>query len=169
MKTYLQAYFDELKSRVLAKSGIEHIVPADCYRLALDIKAITHRSVSQTTLKRVFGFAASIHRPSIYTLNALAEYCGFDGWDNFYAYMEQQKMQISHQKYWTEVSMKATKISLFNIQSNKHKCGIPYNKTIDREYFSEFVHHFYSSNATASIFSGPAGYGKTVAVTRWVD
>src|SRR5690606_2695326 len=169
MKTYLQAYFDELKSRVLAKSGIEHIVPADCYRLALDIKAITHRSVSQTTLKRVFGFASSIHQPSIYTLNALAEYCGFDGWDSFYTFMERGKLQTSQQKTWGEIALNATKISLFNIQSNKHRCGIPYHLTIDREYLQSFIERFKRSGATAGILHGPAGHGKTIAISRWVE
>ncbi|WP_353185986.1 hypothetical protein [Parapedobacter lycopersici] len=169
MKTYLQAYFDELKGRVLDKSEITQIVPADCYRLALDIKTATHKSVSETTIKRVFGFASSIHQPSIYTLNALAEYCGFTSWDSFYTHMEQDKLQTSQQKSWSEVLVNATKISLFSIQSNKHKCGIPYHKTVDRENMVHFVDHLHGSGATVGILSGPVGCGKTIAVTRWVE
>ena len=169
MKTYLQAYFDELKSRVLDKSHVVQIVPADCYRLALEIKSATNKSISETTIKRVFGFASSVHQPSIYTLNALAEYCGFGSWNNFYTQMEQNKLQTSQQKTWGEIALNATKISLFNIQSNKHKCGIPHHLTIDRERMNGFVHHFNQSGATVGILSGPAGYGKTVAVSRWVE
>ncbi|WP_353130998.1 hypothetical protein [Parapedobacter pyrenivorans] len=169
MKTYLQAYFDKLKLLVLRKSQITQLVPADCYRLALEIKAVTNKSVSETTLKRVFGFASSIHQPSIYTLNALAEYCDFDCWDSFYMHVEQDKLQTAQQRTWGEVSLRATKISLFNIQSNKHKCGIPYHLTIDREHMSNFMEHFERSGATTGILSGPTGYGKTVAVSRWVE
>ncbi|WP_257670381.1 hypothetical protein [Parapedobacter tibetensis] len=169
MKTYLHAYLDELKLRVLGKSQIIQIVPADCYRLALEIKAETNKSVSETTVKRVFGFASSVHQPSIYTLNALAEYCGFESWDNFYTYLEQNKLQTTQQKTWGEISLNATKISLFNIQSNKHKCGIPYHQTIDRECMRGFVEYFQQSDATVGVLSGPAGYGKTVAVSRWVE
>lgn len=169
MKTYLQAYFDKLKSLVLGKSQIAQIVPADCYRLALEIKSATNKSVSETTLKRVFGFASSVHQPSIYTLNALAEYCNFESWDHFYTQMEQGKLQTSHQRSWGEISLNATKISLFNIQSNKHKCGIPYHLTIERESVQIFMDHFLSSGATTGILSGDTGHGKTIAVSRWVE
>lgn len=169
MKTYLQAYFDELKCRVLDKAKIVQIVPADCYRLALEIKTATQKSVSETTLKRVFGFASSIHQPSIYTLNALAEYCDFSSWNSFYTHMEQDKLETSQQRSWSEILLSATKISLFSIQSNKHKCGIPYHKTVDRENMSQFVDHMENSGATVGILSGPVGSGKTVAITRWVE
>ena len=169
MKTYLQAYFDKLKSMVLGKAQIAQIVPADCYRLGLEIKAVTNKSVSETTLKRVFGFASSIHQPSIYTLNALAEYCGFESWDHFYTQMEQGKLLSSEQRSWSEISLNATKISLFNIQSNKHKCGIPYHFTIDRECIDVFMENFHRSGATTGIFTGGTGYGKTITISRWVE
>ncbi|RQP19188.1 hypothetical protein [Parapedobacter defluvii] len=169
MKTYLQAYFDKLKSLVLGKSQITQIVPADCYRLALEIKSATAKSVSETTLKRVFGFASSVHQPSIYTLNTLAEYCGFESWNHFYVQMEQGKLQTSQQRSWGEISVNATKISLFNIQSNKHKCGIPYHLTIDRECIHTFMDHFHRSGATTGILSGDTGHGKTIAISRWVE
>ena len=169
MKTYLQAYFDKLKSLVLEKSKIAQIVPADCYRLGLEIKSATHKSVSETTLKRVFGFASSIHQPSIYTLNALAEYCGFDSWDHFYTQMEQGKLHSSQQRSWGEISLNATKISLFNIQSNKHRCGIPYHLTIDRECVNVFMEYFHRSGATTGILTGGTGHGKTITMSRWVE
>ncbi len=169
MKTYLQAGFDKLKIRVLNKSGIRQIVPADCYRLALEIKAETGMSVSETTLKRVFGFASSVHQPSTYTLNALAEYCGFTSWEDFYTDVEQEKLQGLQQQTWGKVTLNATKISLFNIQSNKYKCGIPYHLTIDREPLDRFIEHFHQSGATVGILSGAAGHGKTIAISRWVE
>src|SRR5690606_37744632 len=169
MKTYLPTYFDKLKTLVLKKAAINQIVPADCYRLALEIKGTTNKSVSETTLKRVFGFASSIHQPSIYTLNALAQYCGFESWDSFYTDLEQNKLQTMQQRTWGEISLNATKISLFNIQSNKYKCGIPYHLTIDREYISRFAERFIKSGATAGILHGPVGCGKTVGISRWVE
>ncbi|MGK6350932.1 hypothetical protein [Parapedobacter sp. DT-150] len=169
MRTYLQAYFDKLKLHVLSKAQLSKISPADCYRLALEIKDKTNKSVSETTIKRVFGFASSIHHPSIYTLNALAEYSDFDGWDHFYMQMEQYHLHTSQQKAWCEIALNATKISLFNIQSNKYKCGIPYHQTIDRKCVHDFVEHFLESDATIGVLSGSAGCGKTVAISRWVE
>lgn len=169
MKTYLHTYFNKLKALVLAKAEITQLVPADCYRLALEIKEVTHKSVSETTLKRVFGFASSIHQPSIYTLNTMAQYCGFESWDDFYIDLEHNKLQTGQQRSWSEVSLNATKISLFNIQSNKYKCGIPYHLTIDREYIDLFVERFVNSGATTGILHGTVGCGKTVGVSRWVE
>ena len=169
MKTFLRTYFDKLKALVLSKAEITQLVPADCYRLALEIKDTTNKSVSETTLKRVFGFASSIHQPSIYTLNALAEYCGFDSWDSFYTHLEQNKLQTTQQRTWGEISLNATKISLFNIQSNKSKCGIPYPLTIDREYINQFTNRFANSGATTAILHGPVGCGKTIGISRWVE
>src|SRR5690606_30226411 len=169
MKTYLHTYFDKLKALVLTKATINQIVPADCYRLALEIKDITNKSVSETTLKRVFGFASSAHQPSIYTLNALAQYCGFESWDSFYTDLEQNKQQTMQQQTWGEISLNATKISLFNIQSNKYKCGIPYHLTIDREYIGQFAERFLQSGATTGILHGPVGCGKTIGISRWVE
>ncbi|HWK58062.1 MAG TPA: hypothetical protein VNQ80_12015 [Parapedobacter sp.] len=169
MKTYLHAYFNKLKTLVLKKAEITQLVPADCYRLALEIKGVTNKSVSETTLKRVFGFASSVHQPSIYTLNALAEYCGFESWDVFYTDLEQNKLQTAQQRTWGEISLNATKISLFNIQSNKYKCGIPYHLTIDREYIGQFAERFLQSGATTGILHGPVGCGKTIGISRWVE
>src|SRR3546814_13781613 len=100
MKTYIRTYFDKLKALVLSKAEITQLVPADCYRLSLEIKDTTHKSVSETTLKRVFGFASSIHQPSIYTLNALDEYCGFESWASLYTDVEQKKLKNKQHRKW---------------------------------------------------------------------
>ncbi len=169
MKTYLQAYFDELKRLVLEKAQITQIVPADCYRLSLEIKSKTHRSISETTIKRIFSFASAMHQPSIYTLNALAEYCGFKSWESFYTYLDQDRRQTTLQHSWGDILLNATKISLFNIQSNKYKCGVPYHFTVDRESLQVFLERFHQSGATAGILSGPTGVGKTISISRWVE
>ena len=169
MKTYLHTYFDKLKALVLERAKITQLVPADCYRLALEVKETTGKSVSETTLKRVFGFASSVHQPSIYTLNALAEYCDFESWDHFYTTLEQSKLQTAQQRSWGEISLNATKISLFNIQSNKYKSGIPYHLCIDREYIDQFVQRFLDSDATTGILHGSIGSGKTLGMSRWLE
>lgn len=169
MKTYLQVYLDELKLLILSKASIHHMLPADCYDLSLKINEKTSKRISETTLKRIFGFASSIHRPSPYTLNALAEYCGFSGWKDFYYQLEQKNLHSKSHTSWRDIASIATRISLFNIQSNQYKSGIPYNKTIDRDFITDFVSLFEKSGATIGILNGAAGYGKTIAITRWVE
>ncbi|AMR30624.1 hypothetical protein A0256_03890 [Mucilaginibacter sp. PAMC 26640] len=43
----------------------------------------TKLGISETTLKRLYGFAESKFNPSLFTLNALAVFCGYIGWDAF--------------------------------------------------------------------------------------
>lgn len=167
---YHQAHFDQLKTSVLNTAGIKSIVTADCYRLSLKISTATNKRVSETTLKRVFGFTTSSYRPSNYTLNVLAEYSGSVNWDEFCTQFD-EKMALSKKKCWdwARVRSAAMKISLFQLQGNQYKSGVPYELTLDRQRLNDCMTAFLESDATACIMDGVAGVGKTIAITRWVS
>jgi hypothetical protein len=63
-----------LKAAVLKAAGIEDLRPAHCKLLAELILETTHKRISITTLKRVYGFAASRTRTSLYTISILEEF-----------------------------------------------------------------------------------------------
>jgi PAS domain S-box-containing protein len=69
-----------LLDRVLALSGMEYYGPRMCAPLADIISQRTGRQLSETTVKRLFGFAACKFRHSGYSLDTLALFCGFAGW-----------------------------------------------------------------------------------------
>jgi hypothetical protein len=69
---------EELKHRVLLKTGLADITSSDCQRIAVEINKHLNKHVSVTTLKRVFGFAKSVHHFSKYTIAALSDYAGSD-------------------------------------------------------------------------------------------
>src|ERR1700744_3414680 len=83
MTVFTVKHFEKLKGLVLQKSGYEDISPADCRGLSIAIFKLTNMQISETTLKRVYGFAYSKFKPSLFTLNAMARYCGFTGWADF--------------------------------------------------------------------------------------
>jgi hypothetical protein len=83
-------YFDLLKKYVLVKAGISTLSPGDCKLIALDIKKATGNIVSETTLKRFFGFANKKYNLSKFTINTLSEYVGYHGWGAF-----QQAVDVS--------------------------------------------------------------------------
>jgi hypothetical protein len=64
----------ELKMAVLKAAGIEHLRPAHCKLLAELMLEATHKRISITTLKRVYGFAASQTKASLYTIRILEEF-----------------------------------------------------------------------------------------------
>ena len=75
MTSFLIHQFDVLKKHVLSAAGFKNIIPSDCRVLSLQIFKKTNQRVSETTLKRVYGFAYSKFRPSQFTLDALAKFC----------------------------------------------------------------------------------------------
>jgi CBS domain-containing protein len=69
---------DDLKRRVLLKAGLGIITSADCKMISLEIRKTVNRSVSETTLKRIYGFACARFRFSKYVIAALKEYADTD-------------------------------------------------------------------------------------------
>src|ERR1700761_1596931 len=100
MRIVLPYVFEQLKQEVLDKAGLTIITPSDCQSLALNISKQTKKQISDTTIKRIYGFALSSSVPSLYTLNLLAEYCGYSSWDYFCD--EHSKKQIKPQAKFVE-------------------------------------------------------------------
>lgn len=57
--------------------------PSDFNELLLSIHATTGRDISLSTVKRMWGYVSYCHQPSLNTLTTLAQYVGFNDWDNF--------------------------------------------------------------------------------------
>lgn len=169
MKIFLQPHIQELKKKVLKIAQINNIIPADCYRLAIDISTKTHKPISQTTIKRLYGFAQAPYAPSTFTLNALSQYCGYEGWTDFIKQMEALPGDVGGPITWNDISQAAHNITQFTMQTNKHKCGIPYMLTIERQSITQHIQRFLDSNATGCIISAPTGTGKTIGITQWLD
>lgn len=65
------------------KFGLTPDSPADFEALSKDIFAHTDRTVSASTLKRMWGYVAYASMPSPATLASLSLYVGFPDWSNF--------------------------------------------------------------------------------------
>ena len=70
--------YEELKNKVELKAGIDHAAPYDCKKIVADIFKVTNKKISETTLKRFFGFAYAKYKFSKYTLAILKEYSESD-------------------------------------------------------------------------------------------
>lgn len=79
----------------------------DCDVLSQDILHQTERQISGTTLKRFFGLASGHHDPSAFTLDTLAIYAGFSGWNEFIREKEpaeSSSFSASHDSFTDELS-----------------------------------------------------------------
>jgi hypothetical protein len=77
---------DDIRVLVEQKFGSTIQYPKDCEGLSRDLKIRIKVNVSPSTLKRLFGFVAGIETPRKYTLDAIANYLGFDGWEKVLDY-----------------------------------------------------------------------------------
>jgi len=170
MTIFLPQYFELLKTAVITKSGFKSISPSDCRVISINIQENTRHSVSETTLKRVFGFAYSKFRPSLFTIDAMSQYCGYDGWDDFCVKQKSRQASTAAANVnWITLMQNAGKITSFTLQTLKNKSGIPYNQTIKREFIKSHLDAFLQSEDTATVVTAPAGYGKTLALCHWIE
>lgn len=80
-----QTKLDLLKKTVEHTYGYPIGAPTDFDDLAARILQATNRSLGISTLKRLWGYVKSPHRPSYTTLSILARYAGFHDWHSFCA------------------------------------------------------------------------------------
>jgi len=159
-----------LKTQVLIIAGIKNMVPADCRLLEHLITNKTKQRVSETTIKRLYGFALSQFKPSLFTVDVLAKYCDYNGWTDFYEKQDQIGDKTNDKEVdWKLLQYSANKITGFTIQALKNRSGIPYNFTIPRKFIDEHINDFLETNNTGTVVCAPAGYGKTLSLCHWVE
>ena len=170
MPSFLVQNFDALKKQVLTVAELGNISPGDCKTLSIKIFKKTNQQVSETTLKRIYGFAYSKFKPSLFTLDAMAKFSGFKSWADF-CENNADKPAIKHSTdvSWDKIKQNADKITGFTLQVLKNKSGVPYNLTIQRQFINDHFAAFTKGNYEATVLTAPAGYGKTVALCHWIE
>jgi len=162
-----------LKNQVITNAGLTSITPADCKLLSFLINNKTRQCLSETTLKRIYGFALSNFQPSLFTLDAMAKFCGYNGTKDFSEKSEKKNVnepKNSEEEFsWHSMKQNAGKITSFTLRALKNRSGIPFKQTIKRDFFDNFFDDFNDSGLTAAVVAAPAGYGKTVGICHWVE
>jgi hypothetical protein len=172
MKIVLQHDLENLKQCLLDTAGITSVTPSIFRDLSLQIYKSTKKQVSDSTLKRIFGFAAYTFQPSLYTLNVLAEFCGFVSWAEFCSKNKQSAAtagRLAEQPTESDVLYKASELSHHTLQALKNKSGIPFPLTIPRDFLDEHLEIFLHTEYPVTILTAPAGYGKTIGLCHWVE
>ena len=173
MSILAKHHLELLKSQVIATSGLQSVTPADCKLISMLVNNKTKHCISETTLKRIYGFALSKFQPSLFTLDALSKFCNFNGWKDFCDKsdnIEHTEPTHTHEVVtWHTLKQNATKITNFTLQALKNRSGIPYNQTIKRAFINAHMNDFVQSGYTGTVITGPAGYGKTIGLCHWVE
>ncbi|MDO7744478.1 MAG: hypothetical protein MUP99_11910, partial [Pedobacter sp.] len=154
----------ELKRLILLKSNIRFITPADCKRISIEISKRLNKNVSETTVKRLFGFAAVKHRFSNFTLTTLAEYV--DSEKNEHGILP----AVQHNPdEWKTVKEKIDKITRFTLKTIRNRSGIPYELTISRRFAEHDFDEFYKGNYIFTSLISQPGYGRTTLLAHLAE
>lgn len=139
----------ELRSLILSKTCIQSITPADCKKIAQEISQTLHRTLSETTIKRIFGFAHSQHNFSKFTLAALTEYV---------------EMHPGHTVYdgWQGIELKAATATAITLNGIKNRAELPFKMTISRDFAALHMEEFQQSDCSFSCFISPPGHGRSI-------
>jgi len=117
--------FDALKKAVLNVADITSLTPADCKVIENKIFTKTGMRVSETTLKRIFGFALSRFSPSTFTLTALVKYVNYDDLEEYLT--RHKTIPVNRESVnlnWLKLADNARKITSTTLQILKNKSGI---------------------------------------------
>ena len=163
-------YLNVLKRYVLTKAGIQSLSPGDCRVISLRIKETTGKVVSETTLKRFFGFAKKNYNFSAYTLNALCDYIGFMGWDSFRDSVTPELTEArSTSDIWLDFYNKSREVSRISLQSLRDHCGMPFPYTVSRSALETDFEIFMEEDYPCFALIGSPGMGKSIQIAHLAE
>lgn len=150
---------DTIRRNAERRFGRKIAYPSDCDQLSEIIYTTTQRSISGTTLKRFFGFVAQTSKFSRYTLDTLIEY----------ANTKPLEPNFEFGYDMDTLAYKVQELTTHNQQIAASCSGITYNKTVSRQSINESLDKFLATDSTATAYIAPTGYGKSIALTRWIQ
>lgn len=150
-----KASLDELKSKILLKMGYNVLSPSDCKVISLAIQKEVNKTVSETTLKRLFGFANITSQFSKFTLNTLKEFIE-------HGELEQERCSQLNEI----VKIQAQKITQTTLKNIKSRSAVPYELTIARKFSNLDFDFFYKSEFSYTVFIAQPGYGKSILLSH---
>lgn len=141
----------------------------DCKYLSQDISDAINELISESTLRRFFGFLKTTSKPSVVTLNILSKFVGFEDWKDFQLNRDIENIANNDDKTWLRSFDISKKISLENINATKAKTGVNFDKITQRQFASERISAFIKNNFTATAFIAPGGSGKSMILSKWTS
>lgn len=157
----------ELRKFVLIKSGLRNIDPGHCKVISEFVFQETKNYVSETTIKRFFGFANTLHKFSLFTLNSLSQYIGYSDWDSFCKDKENQVSSV--QSIWQNLKLKTHAITDASLIAKKNNSGVPFSSTASRNFFYPDFEYFLKNNYQFTTVSAQPGHGKSILLAHLVE
>ncbi|WP_461791239.1 nSTAND1 domain-containing NTPase [Pedobacter sp.] len=152
---------DKIRRLILLKTGIHSISPSDCKHIASSVSKSTKKSISETTIKRLFGFAETKSNFSRYTLSALLDYT--EEIEPTFANALNDVQNLKH------IQNNCRTVSLSTRKNLSNRSGIPYHLTVPRIFPRLDFDYFYHSSYSFMAIVSRAGYGKSTIMCHLVQ
>ncbi|MCZ4222627.1 hypothetical protein [Pedobacter rhodius] len=157
----------QLRKFVLIKSGLRNIDPANCKTISESIFKETKNYISETTVKRFFGFAQTHHKFSLFTLNSLSQYIGYPDWESF---CKDKTSQTEHvNDIWSDLKIRCQVITDASLIASKNSSGIPFEATANRSFLYSDFDYFLKNNYQFTTISAQPGQGKSILLAHFVE
>jgi len=150
----------QLRTSILHKRGVQVITPSDCKSISKEIQNDFKKNVSETTLKRFFGFASVSYNFSRYTLMALSEYAA--------SFTEVGSRAAFEDASWTKVRERAASVVTIALKSMQYRSGIPTTQTVGRSFAAQDLLDFHEREERLMCFIADSGFGKTTLFSHLV-
>lgn len=159
---------NDLRRLILEKIGVKIISPSDCKFISISIQKELHKTISETTIKRLFGFAEIKNQFSKYTINTLLEFVTDKSLN--YPLTETESI-ISHEinEDLDQVRANAKEITLHTLKYIRNRSSVPYDLTVGRKFARYDFEYFYSSDKSFTSFTSQPGYGKSILLSHLVQ
>jgi|GEM_PF-543629 len=157
----------QLRKFVLIKSGLRNIDPAHCKTISEFIFKETKNYVSETTVKRFFGFAQTLHKFSLFTLNSLSQYIGYSDWE---AFCKEKKGVIDDvDDVWSDLKLRCQAVTNVSLIAKKNNSGVPFDATANRHFLYSDFDYFLKNNYQFTTISAQPGQGKSILLAHLVE
>lgn len=157
-----------LQRHVLSKISLQVVSPGDCKQISRHLEGQTGKLISETTLKRFFGFAHQQYNFSRFTLNTLCEFAGFSGWEHFCKTVADTGGLASERTMWEEFRQEALQVTESTLTSVRNLSGVPFHVTVSRSAIERDFAYFLNSDCQFFCLSGVAGIGKSIQMAHLV-
>jgi hypothetical protein len=157
---------EKLKCLILAKIGVKTISPSDCKSISFSIQKEIQKTISETTLKRLFGFAEIKNEFSKYTINTLFEYVEKVEDD---VLEDELLVTIQPQGELLQVRSNAFETTLNTLKYIRNRSSVPYELTTERKFARFDFEYFYANKCSFTSFISQAGYGKSILLSHLVE
>jgi hypothetical protein len=156
----LSTQLNQIRASILHKRGIQVITPSDCKAISIEIQTNFKKNVSETTIKRFFGFASVSYNFSRYTLMALSEYAS--------SFTEEGDRTAAEDASWARVRERAARVVNMALKAMQYRSGIPITQTIGRSFAARDLLDFYEREERLMCFIANSGLGKTTLLSHLV-